>query len=122
MAVFIMLGFRLDAEARALKVFPKESCGFVVNGKYLPCRNIAENPLTEFIIEPKDYLSALDAGEIEAIVHSHTNGKPPSKPDLFACQQLGVDWYLWEVTSNTWWIIQPSLGENGAMASMIATH
>lgn len=38
--------------------YPNESCGFVVqNGRkarYLPCRNVAENALDNFVISPRN--------------------------------------------------------------------
>ncbi|VTR60928.1 Uncharacterised protein [Serratia fonticola] len=55
--------------------YPNESCGFVVqNGRkarYLPCRNVAENALDNFVISPQEYAQAEDQGEIIRIIHSH---------------------------------------------------
>ncbi len=117
-----MSGFRLDAEGHAMSVLPAESCGLVVKGTYWPCRNIADNPSDEFQIHPTDYLTILAKGPIEAVVHSHPNGKPPSEPDKRACQQIGVPWYVWDVTSKQWWIIQPSSDDSGPTVSMTVTH
>ena len=44
--------------------YPKESCGLVVikGGKqiYFPCKNLADNQLDHFIIDPEDYAKAED--------------------------------------------------------------
>ncbi len=80
-----MQGFRSEAEAHALEQAPREACGVVVNGRYWRCRNIAEDPEQDFVIEPRDYAVAAMYGKVEAIVHSHPMGGPASFVDKYSC-------------------------------------
>lgn len=78
--------------------YPNESCGFVVqNGRkarYLPCRNVAENTLDNFVISPQDYALAEDHGEIIRIIHSHPDVPVliPSEMDRLQCDHSGIVW------------------------------
>lgn len=84
--------------AHAAAQYPKEACGFVVqNGRkirYLPCRNIAENPQDNFVIPPQDYAQAEDLGEIIRIIHSHPDVPVliPSEMDRLQCDHSGIVW------------------------------
>jgi proteasome lid subunit RPN8/RPN11 len=89
-----------DAQAHARREYPKESCGLIVSGRYVPCDNVAADPLSDFVIAPEQYLAAKRLGAIEAVVHSHPNGQIyPSELDM---QQ--------QIATNVPWIILP-LGE-----------
>lgn len=79
----------------AAREYPKESCGLVVNKEYIPCRNIAEDPTSFFIINPIDFVKAESKGDIEAYVHSHPNGSAePSEPDLVNMTRNGKAWII----------------------------
>jgi proteasome lid subunit RPN8/RPN11 len=91
------------AKDHALKAFPEESCGVVIDGKYIACRNVAEDPLKDFEINPEDWV---EFGEVEAVIHSHTfssapgvrvnerNPRSPTHKDM-ACQiEMGVPWAI----------------------------
>ncbi len=56
---------------------PEEACGLIVkSGNELicfECKNLAENKLTNFIIDGKDYIKAARFGSIEALFHSQEN-------------------------------------------------
>ncbi|WP_025119669.1 MULTISPECIES: C40 family peptidase [unclassified Serratia (in: enterobacteria)] len=90
----IMQAIREHAAAE----YPNESCGFVVqNGRkarYLPCRNVAENALDNFVISPQDYALAEDHGEIIRIIHSHPDVPVliPSEMDRLQCDHSGIVW------------------------------
>ena len=43
--------FRCEAEAHAATELPREAC-VVVAGHYIPCRNIADYPEQDFVINP----------------------------------------------------------------------
>lgn len=89
---------RAAISTHALQCYPNESCGLVVNGEYLPCRNTDAKPADGFRIDPEVYADVEDTGTIEAIVHSHP-GAPalPSVADLTVCEELGVS--LWVIVS-----------------------
>lgn len=102
-----MPDFRSDAERHALRCVPQESCGVVVNGKYWPCRNVADDPCTDFVINPVDYATAALYGNVEAIVHSHPIGGSASQADKSACAGTKLPWHIWSVPEEQWSIIEP---------------
>ncbi len=73
---------------------PMEACGLVVANTYLPCRNIAENPKTDFLIDPHDQLNAERVGAIQAVIHSHVDQriKSLSKQDMTSQQEMEIPW------------------------------
>lgn len=102
-----MPDFRCEFERHAVELLPAEACGLVVSGCYLPCRNIAENPEQDFVLDPRDYARAALTGTIEAVVHSHPMGAGASEADLKACKYLGVPWHIWAVPEDEWSTINP---------------
>jgi len=99
--------FKLKAAQHAETEYPKEAAGLVVDGNYFPCKNIADNPKDNFVINPVDYARAMTLGKIEAVVHSHPQGTPISNYDYRACMQTKMRWYVYSVPSKEWWIIKP---------------
>ena len=99
--------FRSDAEQHAARCAPKEACGVVVDGKYWPCRNIADDPCADFVIKPKDYAVAAMFGSVQAIVHSHPEGGTASEADRRACTGTQVPWHIWSVPDKQWSTIKP---------------
>ena len=85
-------------KAHALKDYPRESCGLVVevNGDetYWPCKNLADNT-HQFVMDHEDYANAEDAGTVTAIVHSHPDAEPvPSEADKMACEATQLPWVI----------------------------
>lgn len=99
--------FRLDAIKHAQAEIPREAVGLVVDGAYWPCKNIADAPRQHFVLDPHDYARAMFAGTIEAIVHSHPEGTPPSECDRKACKQSKLPWYVYSVPNDLWSTIYP---------------
>jgi len=99
--------FRSDFERHALEQAPKEACGLLVNGSYWRCRNIADDPEQDFVLHPKDYVAALSAGPIQAVIHSHPMGGGASLHDQKACKHLGLPWHIWSMPENQWSTINP---------------
>ena len=84
-----------DAKKHARKEFPKESCGLVVAGKYIPCINVAEDPLNDFMISPFDVVSASEKGIPEGVIHSHPNGPFfPSQTDMKTQIAMNIPWAI----------------------------
>ena len=99
--------FKLEAERHACRRAPEESCGLIVNGMYFPCRNIADDPRSNFVLEPADYARAMYFGDIEGVVHSHPEGTPVSEADRKACTQTGMPWFVYSVPRKEWLTIDP---------------
>lgn len=88
-----------DAKAHALEVFPKESCGFVAGGKYLPQQNLSQEE-DAFRLGRDTWLLAEERhGRIQAVIHSHPylDGRLPapdypSAADMRGQLATGVPW------------------------------
>jgi proteasome lid subunit RPN8/RPN11 len=94
--------------AHALEEYPRECCGLVVGGRYVPCRNVHEHPTESFVIAPEDYAAAEDMGEITALVHSHPGATArPSQADLVECEAAGIP---------SWVIVSLGAQANGSIA------
>lgn len=95
-----------DAIRHAVLEYPREACGLIVNGAYIPCRNDApskeENPANNdenhFILNREDYAAVLEQGEVEAVIHSHCDWPcKASEADLQMCRETDVPWGIIEV-------------------------
>jgi proteasome lid subunit RPN8/RPN11 len=103
----------LRAQRHAQRDQPSEACGLfaMVNGRelYIPCRNIALDPINEFAIEPLDWAAAEDRGVITAVFHSHPTGLPtPSGADQAACDLLGLPWRIYAPEGDQWATLLPA--------------
>lgn len=79
----------------AQSVFPNECCGVIVSGKYYPCKNISETPLSAFKINPIDADRAEENGVLEAYVHSHPDSTAhPSEYDRFRLEKFKKPWVI----------------------------
>jgi proteasome lid subunit RPN8/RPN11 len=79
--------------AHAHQEAPAECCGLIVGNEYRICRNIGE--ADHFEIHPEDLIAAEQAGEIQAVCHSHPQASPrPSGWDLAACSLDDVPWFI----------------------------
>ena len=95
MTAYIGAGALAAAQADARAKFPSESCGFVSNGEYISCTNLAKKPLEDFEINDPRYDAAVMAGSVAAIVHSHPNGPIfPSAHDMTQQLATGVPWVI----------------------------
>jgi proteasome lid subunit RPN8/RPN11 len=101
------MDFKAQAKQHALEVEPDECCGVVVNGQYVPCRNLADDPKEDFVMDPRDYAKALLLGNIEAVVHSHPKGGEASPLDKRVCDLIKVPFYIYLVPYDKWLTINP---------------
>jgi uncharacterized repeat protein (TIGR04076 family) len=105
--VFQVQDFRSEAKEHALQQAPREACGVVVDGQYWRCRNIADNPEQDFVLNPCDYAVAALFGAVEAVVHSHPMGGRASKADIKACCGTKVPWHIYSMPEDKWSTINP---------------
>src|SRR4051812_11740756 len=93
--MIISADLRASVNAYVLAEFPKEACGFVVDGAFVPAKNIAREPEQDFLIAPLEYLAAERTGKLEAILHSHPNGPlHPSKADMQSQVNTALPWII----------------------------
>lgn len=83
--------------AHANKCHPKECCGVIVNGEYIPCTNISPDD-AQFEIDVMDLVGAEKEGKIQAYVHSHSGfgeaSTKPSQPDMVQMGLHGLPWAI----------------------------
>ena len=79
-------------KADAVDKFPNESCGMIVDDKYVSCVNIAEDPAKHFKISDETYIYYSNTGKIDAIVHSHNDFIHLSLPDMEGQLKTSVPW------------------------------
>jgi len=78
--------------------YPKEACGVIVEAstgqKYIPCRNVANDPTETFTLSPNDRRAAEKQGEIIMVIHSHPDVTRlvPSEFDRIQCDWSGIEW------------------------------
>lgn len=93
-------------KAHALEYYPRESCGLVTINGYVPCDNIADDPETDFRVDPALWL---EHDPVLAVVHSHTNGREhPTRMDMQGQIDTGVPWGMvvtdgTDTTDVLWW-------------------
>lgn len=64
-------------KAHAAREWPREAGGLVLeDGSYAACRNIADDPLVEFELDP-DEVHAVSGQAYAAVLHSHASVKDP---------------------------------------------
>ena len=101
------------AVEHAKECLPRESCGLlaIVKGKevYFPCKNLANDQISYFIIDPDDWATAEDSGELVGLIHSHPKGAIfPSEADKSACEYLGLQWHIYSPEIDDWHSFKPT--------------
>lgn len=74
-------------ENHAIKEYPKECCGIIVDGKAIECENISETPLKSFIVKPS-VIRAYGLENITGFYHSHPEPGDFSVADIAFCEKL----------------------------------
>lgn len=98
-------------KSHAKKTYPREACGVVVNGEYIPCKNIAEQPTATFVIAAQELAEiAATKGRATALLHSHPISKTIASkwPEQWPSHHDMVQW----MKGNIPWGIIATDGEN----------
>lgn len=83
-----------------LQQYPREACGVMVGGTFIPCENTAEDPTRHFRLNPLDLVRH---GKVEAIMHSHPYSRTehrtyppewPSHDDVKGFMATNVPWVI----------------------------
>ncbi|AVG39998.1 C40 family peptidase [Achromobacter insolitus] len=91
--------------AHAVAEYPRECCGLVVlvgrRETYRPCRNLATGT-EHFVMDPRDYTDAEQAGRITAVIHSHPDQHPLliHDADRVACEESALPWFILTVNAD----------------------
>lgn len=83
-----------DAIEHAKEEYPKESCGLVINDKYLKCKNIAKDPLNDFEIDQNIVIKYRLNKSLKGVIHSHIDAKHASKEDMTHQISNNVPWCI----------------------------
>lgn len=93
-----------DTGAAAIRAFPREACGVLVEtvkGKYsfIECKNIAEDDSNQddkfFVMSAEDLKAAYEIGDVVAVWHSHVNrSSEPSEADMQGCSASEIPWII----------------------------
>lgn len=77
--------------AHALEEMPRESCGVIVDGEYVRCKNVHANPESGFRLDSVQWARLWASGGVQAIVHSHPNGvQYPNSHDMREQIDFGI--------------------------------
>ena len=96
--------------AEAISSAPNEACGFIVDGQVLVCANVHSSPQDHFAITARDYARAEEAGEIQAVFHTHGHDGLPkfSSHDIASCKQSNLPWVLYSMKTGDFLEIDPT--------------
>ena len=78
-----------DAAAHAVAEYPQESVGIVVDGKYVPLKNVHVDPLNNFKVDGRALVKYKD--RIQAVIHSHNTTYDNNKHTTHHTPFPGVD-------------------------------
>lgn len=85
----------------AKQQYPSECCGLIVDGDYITCKNVADDPAETFRISRDDWQPA------DVVVHSHPQGQRyPSGADRQAQHKMRCDWWIAVAGTGNWEIVK----------------
>lgn len=81
----------MTPQEHAIAEYPREACGLMVAGTYVPVSNIAADPHADFQMPATAWL---DHGKVEAVIHSHCvpHTDAPSAADMARQAETAVPW------------------------------
>lgn len=78
----------------ALKQYPNECCGIIINGEIIAGKNVSLTPIDNFIMD-QDMLDLYDARDISAFYHSHQQMENFSEADIAFSERLNKNSILY---------------------------
>ena len=78
-----------DACVHSRQDWPNESCGAVIENRYIRFENKSDNPLNSFLIDDPIFFNAYIDKRVQAVIHSHENFPMASVEDQK--QQMELD-------------------------------
>lgn len=90
----------IDIRKHAIESGPNEACGIIewASGEVTArrCENTADDPRQSFRIDPKEYESSRDAGDLIGYYHSHPEGgAEATPPDIAIANSLGLPMWIY---------------------------
>jgi hypothetical protein len=73
MIQYFDINIERDAVEHAKNEYPNESCGIIVNNKYIPCENVSDNKRWNFEIDKHLIAKHTIAGDLQCVIHSHVD-------------------------------------------------
>lgn len=96
-----------DALEHASIEAPRESCGVIADGRYMPMRNV-ETGVDRFAFDMREFHQINKRHRIEAAVHSHVNtGLIASEADRASCERTGLPFVILAWPNGAWRVIEP---------------
>ena len=78
------------AIVHAKEQFPRESCGAIIQGDYVPFANVSDKPENSFEIKDEQWFEQYIGGNIDCIVHSHNDFNTASVLDQQQQRELDL--------------------------------
>jgi len=88
-------------KVEAIKQYPKEACGIIVDNKFIPIENSNEKPEKNFTISAEKIARFL--GKIQFIVHTHC--RKPAEAEIFDLRTPSFSDILGQKQTNIPWLI-----------------
>lgn len=86
--------------AHAMSEYPREACGMIVDNELQLVANVHIDPHHNFEFEWASYATFSTYSKIQAVLHSHTNGKDfPSRHDQEQQMAMSIPWGILTATS-----------------------
>lgn len=85
------------------KRYPQEACGLIYTNEqgkpfYVECKNLSDDPESQFLIDPNEYLEVEKLGEVVGCWHTHCDTPPHgSEADKQGCKNTQVPWFIGSV-------------------------
>jgi proteasome lid subunit RPN8/RPN11 len=103
---------RAAIKAHALEEPTKEVCGYIITSgkklRVLRSKNTAEIPERYFRLDPNEYLSLIESGDLKAFYHSHPEtNEEPTMPDKEYSEELELPSIIYSLPRDEFSFYEP---------------